>query len=91
MLHIVKSVAALEDVVKVYADGDALLLIEDAVYAVNPQHKTYPLIKGVNTFVLQSDLAARGILNRMSPSIEMVDYEGFVDLTSEQENSLTWD
>ena len=36
MLHIVKSVAALEDVVKVYADGDALLLIEDAVYAVNP-------------------------------------------------------
>ncbi|ERB62887.1 hypothetical protein N779_23720 [Vibrio coralliilyticus OCN008] len=66
MLHIVKSVAALEDVVKVYADGDALLLIEDAVYAVNPQHKTYPLIKGFNTFVLQSDLAARGILNRMS-------------------------
>ncbi|PAU35394.1 sulfurtransferase complex subunit TusB [Vibrio coralliilyticus] len=91
MLHIVKSVVALEDVVKVYADGDALLLIEDAVYAVNPQHKTYPLIKGFNTFVLQSDLTARGILNRMSPSIEMVDYEGFVDLTSEQENSLTWD
>ncbi|NRF33100.1 sulfurtransferase complex subunit TusB [Vibrio coralliilyticus] len=91
MLHIVKSVAALEDVVKVYVDGDALLLIEDAVYAVNPQHKTYPLIKGFNTFVLQSDLAARGILNRMSSSIEMVDYEGFVDLTSEQENSLTWD
>ncbi|WP_019275014.1 sulfurtransferase complex subunit TusB [Vibrio coralliilyticus] len=91
MLHIVKSVAALEDVVKVYADGDVLLLIEDAVYAVNPQHKIYPLIKGFNTFVLQSDLAARGVLNRTSPSIKMVDYEGFVDLTSEQENSLTWD
>ncbi|KJY85588.1 MULTISPECIES: sulfurtransferase complex subunit TusB [Vibrio] len=91
MLHIVKSVAALEDVVKVYIDGDVLLLIEDAVYSVNPQHKTYPLIKGLNTFVLRNDLAARGILNRTSPSIETVDYESFVDLTSEQENSLTWD
>ena len=91
MLHIVKSVAALEDVAKVYIDGDVLLLIEDAVYSVNPQHKTYPLIKGLNSFVLRSDLAARGILNRTSPSIETVDYESFVDLTSEQENSLTWD
>ncbi|MBN3495643.1 sulfurtransferase complex subunit TusB [Vibrio neptunius] len=91
MLHIVKSVTALEDVVKVYIDGDVLLLIEDAVYSVNPQHKTYPLIKGLNTFVLRNDLAARGILNRTSPSIETVDYESFVDLTSEQENSLTWD
>ena len=89
-VHMCGSMANL-DALKSICKDNALLLIEDAVYAVNPQHKTYPLIKGVNTFVLQSDLAARGILNRMSPSIEMVDYEGFVDLTSEQENSLTWD
>ena len=36
MLHIVKSITALEEVRKVYADNDVLLLIQDAVYAVNP-------------------------------------------------------
>ncbi|MBU2895586.1 sulfurtransferase complex subunit TusB [Vibrio hepatarius] len=91
MLHIVKSITALEEVNKVYLDTDILLLIQDAVYAVNPLHRTYPLLKTFNTLVLKSDLEARGMLNRVSPSINVVDYEGFVDLTVEHATSLTWD
>ncbi|NOH73062.1 sulfurtransferase complex subunit TusB [Vibrio pectenicida] len=91
MLHILKSITALEEVNKVYLDTDILLLIQDAVYAVNPLHRTYPLLKKFNILVLKSDLEARGILNRVSPSINVVDYEGFVDLTVEHATSLTWD
>ncbi|MFY2509809.1 sulfurtransferase complex subunit TusB [Vibrio pectenicida] len=91
MLHILKSITALEEVNKVYLDTDILLLIQDAVYAVNPLHRTYPLLKKFNILVLKSDLEARGMLNRVSPSINVVDYEGFVDLTVEHATSLTWD
>lgn len=91
MLHIVKSAGAIEDVLKTYRDNDALLFIEDAVYVVNPQHRDYRLVKGINIAVLRSDLEARGILNRVSPSVEIIDYDGFVDLTVNQETSLTWD
>ena len=90
MLHIVKSIAALEEVKKVYTDDDVLLLIQDAVYVVNPLHKTFPILKSLNTFVLQSDLEARGIVNRVSPSVNIVDYDGFVTLTAECSTSLTW-
>ena len=90
MLHIVKSITTLEEVRKVYADNDVLLLIQDAVYAVNPLHKTFPILKNLNTFVLQSDLEARGIFNRVSPSVNIVDYDGFVTLTAECSTSLTW-
>ncbi|MDN3608344.1 sulfurtransferase complex subunit TusB [Vibrio ostreicida] len=91
MLHIVKSAQALEDVRKAYSEADALILIEDAVYVANSQHRWHPLIKGLNASVLANDLKARGALNGVSPSIHIVDYEGFVDLTVEQESSLTWD
>ena len=90
MLHIVKSITALEEVRKVYADNDVLLLIQDAVYAVNPLHRIFPILKNLNTFALQSDLEARGMVNRVSPSVHIVDYDGFVTLTAESSTSLTW-
>ncbi|MCG9679165.1 MULTISPECIES: sulfurtransferase complex subunit TusB [Vibrio] len=91
MLHIVKSVAAVEEVRKVSKESDTLLFIENAVYALNPQHRSYPMVKGFNIAALRSDLEARGILNRVSPSVEVIGYDGFVDLTVAQETSLTWD
>lgn len=90
MLHIVKTIQAIEEVVKVYTQGDQLLLIEDAVYSANPQHKTYPLIQGLNIAVLKADVNARGIANRISPSVLLADYNGFVNLTVESTNSITW-
>ncbi len=46
MLHIIKSVQALNDAVNAFSKDDELLLIEDAVYAANPQHHAYPLLDG---------------------------------------------
>ena len=91
MLHIVKTVQALEDVSRVATETDKVLLVEQAVYAANPQHVAFPRVKGLNTSVLEADIEARGIANRISPSIVRVDFEGFVELTVEQPNSVTWE
>ncbi|MFM2622046.1 sulfurtransferase complex subunit TusB [Vibrio owensii] len=93
MLHIIKSVAALDDAMALYSDSeqDDVLLIEDAVYAANPQHKAFSKVKGPSVFALQSDIEARGMSNRISPSIEVIGYAGFVELTAKQAKSLTWD
>jgi len=91
MLHIIKTVSALEEAVVVYSEQDDILLIEDAVYAANPQHRAFSHIKNTTVFALESDVQARGIANRISPSVKVVSYSGFVELTVKQDKSLTWD
>jgi len=90
MLHIIKSTQALSEATQYISESDELLLIEDAVYAANTQHKDFGQIKGLSTSVLENDLAARGILNRVSPSLRVIPYSGFVSLTVQCEQSLTW-
>lgn len=91
MLHIVKTVHALPEVVNLFQAGDALLLIEESVYAANPQHRAYRQIQGLNIAVLANDAKARGIENRISSNVVLVDYDGFVELTTNHANSMTWE
>ncbi|MEX3074386.1 sulfurtransferase complex subunit TusB [Vibrio alginolyticus] len=91
MLHIIKTVSALEDALALCSEQDDILLIEDAVYAANPQHQAFSKVKHSNVYVLESDIQARGMVNRISPSVTVVNYQGFVKLTANQEKSLTWD
>lgn len=90
MLHIIKSEQALAEAVLVCAEQDTLILIEDAVYLVNPLHKSFAALKGLNVAALVSDIEARGMAQRVSPSITQVDYAGFVQLTALHSKSLTW-
>ncbi|EJG0913220.1 sulfurtransferase complex subunit TusB [Vibrio parahaemolyticus] len=90
MLHIIKTVSALEDAFALYSEQDAVLLIEDAVYAANPQ-QAFSHVKHATVFALESDIQARGMANRISPSVTVVDYVGFVELTAKHDKSLTWD
>ncbi|UUM30859.1 sulfurtransferase complex subunit TusB [Vibrio japonicus] len=90
MLHIVKSPQALLELGAVVDEHDDVLLIEDAVYVANPQHKDFLKVKGMRVSVLIADLEARGVINRTSPSVALVDYNGFVSLTAKHETSLTW-
>ncbi|MCA0937705.1 sulfurtransferase complex subunit TusB [Vibrio alginolyticus] len=91
MLHIIKTVSALEDALALCSEQDDILLIEDAVYAANPQHQAFSKVKHSNVYVLESDIQARGMVNRISPSVTVVNYQGFVELTANQDKSLTWD
>ena len=84
-LHIVNKADALADCLPLVADGDALLLIEDGVYAActaigirAPCH------------ALADDLRARGLMDRVESSIESVSYDGFVDLVERHQPIVTW-
>ena len=97
MLHIVnKSPLAnctLESCLRV-ADGGEILLIEDAVYAAtkgNVFEKQITAAMGrCKVFVLQPDLDARGVGDRMISGVTAVDYGGFVDLTVNNKNCQSW-
>ncbi|OBT10044.1 hypothetical protein A9264_03540 [Vibrio sp. UCD-FRSSP16_10] len=91
MLHIVTQLHLIEDAARYALDKDCLLLVEEAVYAVNPQHKAHKLLpKEVTIKVLSADLIARGLESACAKNIDSVDFSGFVDLTAEHSKSLTW-
>ena len=84
-LHIVNKAAALGDCLSLMTDGDALLLIEDGVYAA--RHS--PQAPG--TFhALDSDLGARGLLNRIDAAFHVLSYDGFVGLVEQYQPIVTW-
>lgn len=94
MLHIVNKTAALAGCLRMARPGDALLLVEDGVFAAT----TVPaaasgLAAAAGTLaihVLQPDAAARGMAGRLIDGVRPVDYAGFVDLVAEHPNNQSW-
>lgn len=76
--------------------GDALLLIEDGVYAALPSAPTAKALRAladegeVGLFVLEPDLKARGLSDRISDWVSVVDYSGFVRLSTEHKTVQSW-
>lgn len=94
-LHIVASSTSdvLARAVALALPGDALLLIENGVYAVadtKPNHQLLAALPaGVARYVLSEDLAARAIPVCL-PEFKPVDYAGFVELVCHHHNSISW-
>lgn len=75
--------------------GDAVLLIEDGVYAAVKGTAAAKRVAARNgdlsLYALGPDLAARGIKDAsLIEGISVVDYGGFVDLVAEHEVSQAW-
>jgi len=69
---------------------DRLLLIEDGVQgALAPQVGRFADIRG-RLFALREDLEARGLLERCAEGIQIIDVDGFVDLTAEADKVIGW-
>lgn len=66
----------------VLSADDAVLLIEDAVYAVNRDDVP------ANCYGLIPDLEARGVPG--TERVRDVDYAGFVDLVCRYDKSVSW-
>ena len=98
MLHIVNKSPAqttsLQSCLRLAKDGHALLLIEDGVYAATaPVAASSGLAEAtqrLKVYVLQPDVAARGLAGRIMPGVTAVDYSGFVDLTVQHSASQSW-
>jgi tRNA 2-thiouridine synthesizing protein B len=76
-------------------EGDAVLMIEDAVVGAIDGSSFAEQIKSAladkSVYVLGADLAARGMQeSRVIEGIQVVDYAGFVDLTADNEKTQSW-
>ena len=75
-------------------DGSAVLLYEDGVYAGIKGTACEQKVKsaqGVKFYALGPDMKARGLAeDRVIEGIEIVDYEGFVDLAAEHSKVVSW-
>ncbi len=99
MLHIVnKSPSernALDSCLRLAKPGHAILLIEDGVYAALKNAAAAESItsrgEDFSFYVLGPDVDARGLGDiPLIEGIEVVDYEGFVDLVAEHQTSQSW-
>ena len=99
MLHIVNKSpferGTLDSCLKTSLDGSTVLLIEDAVVgAVKNSACSDTVAKAVaskKVYVLEPDLNARGFTtDSIIDGIKTVDYAGFVELTTTNDNVQSW-
>ena len=97
MLHIINksplSDNSLESCMRVAQSGE-ILLIEDAVYAATTgnalEGKISEAMGRFKVYVLQPDLEAHGLADRLIAGVSPVDYGGFVDLVTTNKNCQSW-
>ncbi|MDF2180506.1 sulfurtransferase complex subunit TusB [Neptuniibacter sp. CAU 1671] len=75
------------------SNEDAILLIEDAVYAATSRvvaQRFTELPAGVRLYVLQPDVEARGLPALLSERFTQVDDAGFVSLCCQHDKVISW-
>ncbi len=76
------------------AQGGAILLIEDAVYAATRgtavEERVREAMRRHTICALLPDLEARAVADRVLDGVRTVDYGGFVDLVAEHASCQSW-
>ncbi|ELR63905.1 tRNA 5-methylaminomethyl-2-thiouridine synthase TusB [Photobacterium marinum] len=96
MLHTITTspfqTQALQRCLRYIGQGDEILLIQDAVIAGIEKNAWAETLKqsGVKIYLLEADLAARGIAGKTDNSLEVVDFNGFASLTVKHETQMKW-
>jgi tRNA 2-thiouridine synthesizing protein B len=98
MLHIVNKSPyernSLESCLRLATKGSAVLLIEDGVYGAtkggNFEAQVKTAMADVKIYALSPDLSARGMADRVLDGVNVVGYDGFVDLVAEHSNCQSW-
>ncbi|WP_163557192.1 sulfurtransferase complex subunit TusB [Halomonas sp. NO4] len=69
---------------------DRLLLIEDGVQGALPAQVRHfePVLDRL--FALREDLVSRGLEGRCDEAVQVVDVDGFVELTEEADKTVSW-
>ena len=86
---------ALESCVRHLSEGDAVLMIEDAVIGARRGSAVAAMLedamKSGTVYALAADLSARGINPEQTvPGTKIVDYGGFVDLVTQHDRTVSW-
>jgi len=85
---------SLESCLRHLNNGSALLLIEDGIYGAVKGSTAAKLVEralaNYPIYALQPDIEARGMKGRVIEGIQLIDYEGFVDLVVEYPGVQAW-
>ncbi|MDH5179917.1 MAG: sulfurtransferase complex subunit TusB [Gammaproteobacteria bacterium] len=86
---------SLESCVRLAAKGGAVLMIEDGVYGAMKGTTASDMVtnamKDLTFYVLGPDLKARGVdEGKLIDGVKVVDYNGFVTLTVENDKVQSW-
>ena len=98
MLHIINKspfqTSTLSTCLRMAQPGNALLLIEDGIYAATVGSAAEASVRQacatLKVYALQPDMDARGVTGKLIDGVTLVDYGGFVDLTVEHSTSHSW-
>ena len=98
MLHIVTKSPyeknALDSCLRVAQSGNAVLLIEDGVYAAvrggSAAEKLQSAALSLKLYALAPDVEARGMKERVIDGVTLVDYAGFVELVTSHPVNQSW-
>ncbi len=99
VLHIVNKSPydrnSLDTCLRLARPGSAILLIEDGIYAARDNSaaadRMQQALENHPVYALQPDLQARGVSEEnMLDGITLVDYDGFVKLTTEYDKLQSW-
>lgn len=93
-LHILNRSPATSNVYRQALDAmgpdDLLMLIEDGVQAGMPGLVGYLDTVEGRVLALREDIDSRGIGGRLDASVQVVDVDGFVNLTEQATQSVSW-
>ncbi len=70
--------------------GDALLLLEDGIYAAVATNEPGVFDSPGPVYAIHADVSARGLESRLLPGITLIDYTGFVQLCTEYDSVKNW-
>lgn len=98
MLHIVNKSPyeknALDSCLRVAQPGNAVILIEDGVYAAarggSAAEKLQKVAGSIKLYALGPDVEARGMQERVIDGVTQVDYAGFVELVTNHTTNQSW-
>ncbi len=98
MLHIINKspfqTSTLSTCLRMAQPGNAVLLIEDGIYAATQGSAAEAQMRQACTtlkvYALQPDMDARGVTDKLLEGVTLVDYAGFVDLTAQYNTSHSW-
>lgn len=84
------SYSALDTCLALLTPDDALLLIEEGVYGADKALEDLFAEVPATLYVLQADVQARGVNQRLSAKFNCVDDAQFVDLVIAHDKSHSW-
>lgn len=82
----------IDGLLRMLAEGDELLLIQDGVLAAIEGSRFVEMLNNapITVSALGEDIAARGLVGQISAKIDVVSYNDFVNLTVKHTTQMSW-